>query len=106
VRQRNYRAAGLIYQAEATRFLSTDRRDELAGIYLEFADRYFEGDKNNPSPKGKPDYTQALTYYQESLKLKPGVATRRRVELRIAHSQRELGQTEEAITTYQSFLKQ
>ncbi|MDA0587562.1 MAG: tetratricopeptide repeat protein [Planctomycetota bacterium] len=26
--------------------------------------------------------------------------------MRIAHSQRELGQTEEAITTYQSFLKQ
>lgn len=105
VRQRNYRAAGLIYQAEAQRLLSTDRRNELAGIYLEFADRYFEGDKDDPSEKGKPNYTQALTYYQESLKLTPGVATQRRVELRIAHSQRELGKLAEAISTYQSFLK-
>lgn len=105
VRQRNYRAAGLIYQAEAQRLLSTDRRDELAGIYLEFADRYFEGDKDDPSEKGKPKYGQALTWYQESLKLTPSVATRRRVELRIAHSQRELGKLAEAIATYQNFLK-
>ena len=105
VRQRNYRAAGLIYQAESQRLLSTDRRDELANIYLEFADRYFEGDKDDPSDKGKPNYGQALTYYQESLKLTPGVATRRRVELRIAHSQRELGKLAEAIATYQTFLK-
>ena len=105
VRQRNYRAAGLIYQAEAQRLLSTNRRDELAGIYLEFADRYFEGDKDDPSEKGKPNYGQALTWYQESLKLTPSVATRRRVELRIAHSQRELGKLAEAIATYQNFLK-
>lgn len=105
VRQRNYRAAGLIYQAEAQRLLSTDRRDELAGIYLEFADRYFEGNKDDPSEKGKPNFAHALTWYQESLKLTPSVATRRRVELRIAHSQRELGKLAEAIATYQSFLK-
>src|SRR5690606_13258684 len=42
-RKRDYRVAGEIYQAEANRLLSDGRRDELTGIYLEFADRYFEG---------------------------------------------------------------
>jgi len=105
VQQRNYQAAGLIYQAEAKRLLSSDRRDELARIYLEFADRYFEGVKaDDPSGNRKPDYQQALTYYQESLKLNPALATRQRVELRIAHSQRELGKHNEAIAAYSNFL--
>ena len=43
VRKRDYRAAADVYRAEAERLLSDGRRDELAGIYLEFADRYFEG---------------------------------------------------------------
>ncbi len=105
VRQRNYRAAGLIYQAEAKRLLSADRRDELAGIYLEFADRYYEGDPDAAPNARKPDFKQALTYYQESLKLKPGVALRQKVELRIAHCQRELKEHEKAIVAYQSFLR-
>ncbi|MDA1163737.1 MAG: tetratricopeptide repeat protein [Planctomycetota bacterium] len=105
VRQRNYRAAGMIYQAEAQRLLSEDRRDELSAIYLEFADRYFDGDKQvDPTGKGRPDYKQALTYYQESLKLKPSLVVRRRTQLRIAHAHRELGQLDEAISSYQSFL--
>ncbi len=38
VRTRQYQAAGEIYRAEAGRLLSRDRKDELAAIYLEFAD--------------------------------------------------------------------
>lgn len=107
VRQRNYRAAGLIYQAEAKHLLSTDRRDELAGIYLEFADRYFEGvPAEDPSKNRKPDFQQALTYYKESLKLKPSLKTRQRVELRIADCHRNLKQPAEAIAAYHKFLKE
>jgi alpha-2-macroglobulin len=106
VRQRNYRAAGLIYQAEANRLLSGNRRDELAGIYLEFADKYFEGIvAKDPSGKPKPDYKQALTYYTEALKLNPGLKTRQKVELRIAHSHRHLGQLDPAIKGYIQFIE-
>lgn len=105
VKQRNYRAAGLIYQAEANRLLSANRRDELAGIYLEFADKYFDGiPAKDPSEQPKSDYQQALTYYIEALTLKPGLKTRQKIELRIAHSYRHLGQLNEAIAAYQQFV--
>ncbi|MGH7201510.1 MAG: tetratricopeptide repeat protein, partial [Planctomycetaceae bacterium] len=104
-RQRNYRAAGEIYQAEARRLLSDGRRDELAGIYLEFADRYFEGvPQDGPTDEKKPDYQQALTYYREALKLTPSLPRRQRIEFRIARSLHETGQLAEAISAYQSHL--
>ena len=48
--------------------LSNGRRDELTGIYLEFADRFFEGEpEKGPTTKKQPDYNQALSFYQQAL---------------------------------------
>ena len=105
VLQQEYEAAGRIYQAEAERLLSRDRKDELAGIYLEFADRYFEGiPAEDPSQAKKPDYQQALTYYQEALKLGPTEALQERVEFRVANCFDRLNNGNEAIRTYRAFL--
>ncbi len=49
-RQRNYQLAGEIYEREAGRLLSAGRRDELAAIYLEFADRFFDGFADPSAP--------------------------------------------------------
>jgi TolA-binding protein len=104
-RKRDYRTAGEIYQAEAKRLLSDNRRDELTGIYLEFANRYFEGIPiAGPTSEKKPDYQQALTYYQESLKLRPSLKVRQETELKIARCHQELGQFDESIATYQKYL--
>lgn len=106
VRARNYQAAGQVYRAEAERLLSRNRKDQLAAIYLEFADRYFEGvPAKDPSQEKKPDYQQALTYYQEALKLGPTRGLRQKMEFRIARSFQELGNHGEAIGAYERFLK-
>jgi len=71
VRQRDYKAAGKIYQSEAERLLSDGRQNELTAIYLEFADRYFDGvPAKGPTAEKKPNYAQALTYYQRALQLR------------------------------------
>ncbi|HVJ81697.1 MAG TPA: tetratricopeptide repeat protein, partial [Planctomycetia bacterium] len=105
-RQRNYRAAGEIYLAEAERLLSAGRRDELTGIYLEFADRHFEGiAAKDPSQKKQPDYQNALTWYSESLKLQPSIALRQKIEFRIARSQQELAQHGDAINGFAAWMQ-
>lgn len=104
-KKRNYQAAGAIYKAEADRLLSAGRRDELTAIYLEFADRYFEGvPAAGPKPKQDPDYAQALNYYQQALQLRPGLAVKQQIELRIARCHQELKQLPEALAAYQTFL--
>lgn len=105
VLQQNYEAAGKIYQAEAERLLSRDRKDELAQIYLDFADRYFEGvPAKDPSQSKQPDYQQALTYYQEALKLGPTAQLEEKVKFRIASCFDKLNNGNEAINSYREFL--
>ncbi|HMC11152.1 MAG TPA: tetratricopeptide repeat protein, partial [Pirellulaceae bacterium] len=54
-KQHNYQAAAAIYKAEAERLLSNGRKDELTGIYLESADRFFEGEvEKGPSTRKQP----------------------------------------------------
>lgn len=107
VLRRDYIQAGEIYQAEAERLLSRGRKDTLAKIYLEFADRYFDGvPADDPSKAKKPDYKQALTFYTEAEKLGPSSELRQRIQFRIARCLEEQSQHGEAISRFQSFLKQ
>ncbi len=105
-RQRNYQRAGEVYRAEADRLLSDGRRDELAAISLEFADRYFDGvPAKDPSQAKKPDYGRARTYYQEALTLEPSHDVRRRVEFRLARCQQELGEHQGAVAAYRKWIE-
>ncbi len=105
VDRRQYIGAGEIYREEAERLLSRQRKDELAGIYLEFADRYYVGvPADDPSKAKKPDYQQALSYYQEAVKLKPTAELLQRLQFRIARCFEETGSHAEAIAAYQAFL--
>ena len=104
-RKRDYRTAGEIYKTEADRLLSDGRRDELTEIYLEFANRYFEGVPiAGPTSEKKPEYQLALTYFQQSLTLRPSRKVRQETELKIARCHQELGQHDQAIAAYEKFL--
>ncbi len=104
---RQYSDAGKIYQQEAERLLSRGRKDELAQIYLEFADRYFVGvPADDPSKTVQPDYTQSLAFYIEAVKLGPTTELRQQIEFRIARCQEELQQHDSAMLSYQNFLTQ
>lgn len=106
-RKRDYRTAGKIYQDEAERLLSAGRRDELTGIYLEFANRYFKGRSlAGPTSEKQPNYELALTYYQESLKIRPSLKLRQEVEFKIARCHQELGQHDQAVAAYEKFLNE
>lgn len=105
-RERRFELAATIYRAETERLLSNQRTDELTGIYLEFADRFFEGvPVAGPTSERKPDFAQALGYYQQALQLQPSQELRRKTELRVARCHLELNQHGEAINAYQAFLK-
>ncbi|MCH8829238.1 MAG: tetratricopeptide repeat protein [Planctomycetes bacterium] len=106
VRQRDYRTAGKIYQTEAERLLSDGRQNELTAIYLEFADRYFDGvPAKGPTAEKKPNYAQALTYYQRALQLRSGKTRKQKIEFRIARCLQELRRYPQAISSFRAFLK-
>jgi tetratricopeptide (TPR) repeat protein len=100
-RKGDFRAAELIYRAEAEYLLSVDRKQEIAAIYLEFADNYFKP----PKEQQKPDYAKALEFYKKALDVGPKPEKRTEVELLVAQCHQELKQLDKAIPLYEKFIK-
>ncbi|HQU41753.1 MAG TPA: tetratricopeptide repeat protein, partial [Pirellulales bacterium] len=100
-RKGDFQAAEQIYRAEAEHLLSADRKQELAAIYLEFADNYFEpADEQQP-----PDYAKALEFYNKALEVGPQPEKREEIELRVARCYQQLGNHQEAANRYTQFTK-
>ncbi len=100
-RKGDFKAAEPIYRAEAEYLLSPERKHEIAAIYLEFADRYFDPPKDNE----KPDYQKALEFYNKALEVGPKAEKRTEVELLVAQCHQEVKQYDKAIPRYQKFIK-
>ncbi|MCA9263196.1 MAG: tetratricopeptide repeat protein [Planctomycetales bacterium] len=78
-RQNNFQQAEETYRGEAEYLLSVDRKDEIAGIYLEFA-------RNRLQPtdvRRQPDYGEALEFFRQALSLnpRPDVVTQIRLQI-------------------------
>lgn len=100
-RKGDFRNAEAAYKAEAQFLLSDDRKQEIAEIYLEYADAFFQ------PPKAKdqaPDFSKALDFYQRAMKVGPEPETRLQVELRIAECQQALQQWQPAAELYEKFI--
>ena len=100
-RKGDFRSAELIYRAEAEYLLSSDRKQQLADIYLEFADTYFKP----PKEEQKPDYAKALEFYKKALDAGAKPETQAEVELRIGECLQNLNRFGEAAAQFEKFIK-
>ncbi|MGD0896503.1 MAG: tetratricopeptide repeat protein, partial [Thermoguttaceae bacterium] len=101
-RKGDFRAAEQIFRVEAEYLLSADRKQQIADIYLEFADNYFKPPKDDQ----KPDYQKALGFYQKALEVGPKVEKRIEVELLVAECLQKLNRLDEAAANYEKFIKE
>jgi TolA-binding protein len=100
-RKGDFRAAELIYRAEAEYLLSPDRKQQIAGIYVEFADAYFK-----PTEKDQePDYKKALAFYEKAIEVGPKAEKQIELELLVAQCHQELGNYEKAAELYAKFIQ-
>ncbi len=104
-RKGDFQSAEKIYREQAAWLLSLDRKQELAGIYLEFADAYFK-----PAPEQQleqqPDYEKALQFYNQALEVGPQPEKRAEVELLAARCYQALGKLQEAAVRFARFSKE
>ena len=97
----DFRAAELIYRKEAEFLLSADRKQEIADLYLEFAQLYFKPPKEDQ----KPDYQKALEFFQKALSVGPKPEKKIEVELLIAQCFQNLNNFPQAAALYAKFIK-
>jgi uncharacterized protein YfaS (alpha-2-macroglobulin family)/TolA-binding protein len=100
-RKGDFRNAELVYRAEAEYLLSENRKQEVADIYLEFADALFKPAKEETPP----EYAKALEFYQKALEVGPKADKRIDIELRIAECHQHLGNHGQAAQLFQQFIK-
>lgn len=100
-RKGDFRGAELIYREEATRLLSSERKQEIADIYLEFARSYFKPADDNQ----KPDYNKALEFFGKALEVGPKPTEQAEIELLVAQCYQNLGNFQEAAKRYEQFTK-
>ena len=96
-----YQEAEAIYRAEATYLLSLDRKQEIAEIYMEFADAYFKP----PQEDAPADYEKALEFYQKAVAVGPQLDQRVKLELLIAECYEKLDQRDKAVPLYEQFIR-
>ncbi|MBC7337561.1 MAG: tetratricopeptide repeat protein, partial [Clostridia bacterium] len=101
-RKGDFAAAEAIYRDEAQRVLSPARSDELATIYIEFADRYFQ--PTNPLEE-KPDYSKAREFYTKALEVNPSPSLQARIAFQIARCHHLAWEWAQAVTAYRAFLQ-
>lgn len=100
-RKGDFQSAEKIYREQAAWLLSLDRKQEIADIYLEFADAYFKpADEQQP-----PDYNKALQFYTQALEVGPKPEKRAEVKLLAARCFQALGNLQEAAARYAKFSK-
>jgi uncharacterized protein YfaS (alpha-2-macroglobulin family)/tetratricopeptide (TPR) repeat protein len=100
-RKGDFRSAELIYRDEAEYLLSDERKQQLADIYLEFADTYFKP----PKEEQKPDYAKALEFYKKALEAGGNAEKQAVIELHIGECLQNLGKFGEAAAQFEKFIK-
>ena len=101
-RKGDFHTAELIVRAEAEYLLSADRRQQIADIYLEFANQLFKP----PKEEQTPDYAKALEFYQKALEVGPKLERRIEIELLVAQCQQKLEKYAAAAILYEKFIEE
>ena len=102
--QKQWDKAAALYEPELDYIVSDDRKEQVAEIYLKYANQYFEPPKKTSGETPAPNYDKAKTLFQKSLEI--GLTNKKTEEvlLRIALSDFRAKQYNEAIQTLRDLL--
>lgn len=101
VARREFEAAERIYAERVRHLIGPDRKTELAGTYVEFADEYFK-----PTDSlSKPDYAKAARFYGLAQGLEPGEPLAEELAYKTALSHLEAGDWPAALKGFSEYLE-
>ena len=104
IAQKDHQAAEKIFAEEAERIFSADRKQTIAKVLIDFADKLAERPDPNELDALPPDDAKALVLYQQVLALEIERNLRDDILFKVALTQQRLNQHQEAIATLQAYL--
>jgi tetratricopeptide (TPR) repeat protein len=106
VEQRRFKDAAGIYEAEANRILSPQRKQELAGVIIQFADKLTVKPAVNDPGASPPDFNKAYGLYQKALTMEIGRDLRDEVMFKKARAIQQAGNAGQAVADFQGYLSE
>lgn len=104
VRMKRFEDAEKIYEDEANRLFSPERKKEIAGVLVEFGDELSRKPKDNELDALPPDYKKALHLYNKALSLEIGRELRDEVFFKVARCHQHLRDWNGAEKQYRAYL--
>lgn len=103
---KQYDEAASIYEQQAKRLLSPERRDEIARVFLRFAQAVAVVPDAQAPDAVSPDYEKARRLYEAALKLDVSTGLREAILFLKAETQQHAEQWTAAIEGYQEYLRE
>lgn len=104
--QKKFAEAEAIYEAEANRLFSPERKKGLAGVLIEFGDEMAREPDEDDLDAPPADHNKAIQLYQKALSIEIDRELRDTVVFKIACGYQKLGQWDVAEQQFHAYLKE
>lgn len=104
VEQKQFEQAATLYQSEAARLLAADRKQELAGVIVAFADKLVEKPDPNVPDAPSPDFQKAYKLYSKALDMEISREFRNELVFKKACAIQQAGNSNQAVRDFQAYL--
>ena len=104
VEQKNFKAAAAIYETEASRILSAPRKQALAEVIIQFADKLTLKPAAHDPGALPPDFNKAYGLYNKALTLEIGRDLRDEVMFKKARAIQQAGNPDQAAQDFLAYL--
>lgn len=104
VEQKQFKEAAALYQTEAARLLSAERKQELVGVIVAYADKLTAKPDPNIPDAPRPDYQKAYNLYAKALGMEIARDLRDELMFKKARAIQQAGNTAQAAQDFQAYL--
>lgn len=104
VEQKQFQPAAALYQAEAARLLAADRKQELVGVIVAFAEKLSAKPDPNVPDAPPPDFEKAYKLYGKALSMEISRDLRDTLVFKKARAIQQAGKFPQAIQDFQAYL--
>jgi len=104
IRLKQFKEAEEIYEKEAKRLLSATRKEEIASVYVRFAEALSRKPVEDELDAPPPNYEKAYNLYQKALELEIGSELQDEIKFRLGRMMQFSGKHGKAIRQYQKYL--
>ena len=104
IEQKQFQPAAALYQSEATRLLAADRKQELVGVIVTFADKLATTPNLHVPDAPKPDFQKAYNLYTKALGMEISRDFRDELLFKKARAIQQAGNFPQAVQDFQAWL--